>query len=251
VSAPKPCQRILVLAAAALLAACGSVPRGETAVQADAPALYARALADSAVATPDKARPLARIPDQPQVQVVSWVVGGRTPCQAPGCGFHVGERRMWVTLAGEVQDICRRWGLQGDALRERMEQLLGLPPNTPPQWRKTHMLTLQVPRDALERPCLGEAVDERGAPRCTPRSAKTTQPELLRFVLNQMADVWVDGDPQGPGYPFTRLGYTYDWHPKAAQSGNYGASEFVLKAGTAVLLEAEATTDRFCESNRP
>ena len=239
------CQRILVLAAAVLVAACGSVPRGDTAAAPDARALYERALADSAVATPDKARALARIPDQPMVQVVSWV--NRKPCDTPGCSFNVGERRMWVTLAGEVQDVCRRWGLQGDALRERLEQLLGLPPHTPPQWRKTHMLTLQVPREALERPCLGETVDSGGAPRCTPRSAKTTRPELLQFVLNQMADVWVDSDPAGPGYPFTRLGYTYDWHPQAAASGHYGASEFVLKAGTAVSLQAEATTDRFCE----
>lgn len=241
-------HRGLILAAAMLVAACTSVPRSDTTAAPDFWAVYAQALADSAVSSPDKTRPLLPIPNQPTVQVVSWVIGDRKPCDTPGCSFTVRENRMWVTLAGEVQNKCQQWGLQGDALRERLEQLLGLPPHTPPQWRKTHMLTLQVPRDALERPCLGETVDSNGAPRCTPRSAKTTSPELLHFVLNQMADVWVDGDPNGPGYPFTRLGYTYDWHPDAAaKTGNYGASEFVLKPGTGVTVVSEATTDSFCQ----
>lgn len=235
-------QRSLTLATALLLAACTGIPKSD----GDLWAIYDRALQDSAVSSPDKTRPLLPIPNQPTVEVVSWVIGTRKPCDGPNCNFTVRDNRMWVTLAGEVQNKCRQWGLQGDALRERLEQLLGLPPHTPPQWRKTHMLTLQVPRAALERPCLGETVDSSGAPRCTPRLTKTTTPELSFFVLNQMADVWVSGDPSGPGYPFTRLGYTYDWHPKAAASGHYGASEFVLKPGTPVLLQAEATTDRYC-----
>jgi hypothetical protein len=233
-------RRGLAAGAALLLAACAGLSPG------DPWPLYERALADAAVATPAKALALRPIPQQPTVEVVSWVVGDRRPCEGPACRFIVGDSRMWVTLAGEVQETCRNWKLQGDALRVRLEQLLGLPPNTPERWRKTHVLTLEVPRQALDRPCFGELNDAQGLPRCTLRPSPHADPALTQFVSSQMASVWVHGEPQGPGYPFTRLGYTYDWYPGAASRGRYGASEFVIKPRTQVVVRAEAATDSYC-----
>lgn len=45
-------------------------------------------------------------------------------------------------------------------------------------------------------------------------------------------------------YPWTRLGYTYDW----ADNGNeYGLSEFIVKDGAEVEVEFTETTDEFLE----
>ena len=223
-----------------LVAGCAAAP------PADPWAAYRIALADAAVAEPAKALALKPIPEGSTVRVVSWMRAASRPCEAPGCSFRIGPGRLWVTVDGEVQARCRAWGLAGDALRERLEQLLGLPPHTPDPWRKTHMVTFQVPRDALQRPCLGESMDEAGTPRCSMRPTVAGDPELRRFVLEQMATTWVAGVDGAPGYPFTRLGYTYDWHPSAAVLRHYGASEFVVRPDTEALLVSATTTDDYC-----
>ena len=45
------------------------------------------------------------------------------------------------------------------------------------------------------------------------------------------------------GYPWTRLGYTYDWAPDASERG---ASEFVIPAETTVQVASFTTTDEYC-----
>lgn len=210
--------------------------------------LYENAIADAALAGPVKALQLQSVPETATVPVVSWVPAPGRPCAISGCSFATGERRWWVTLDGEVRSICRKWGLQGDALRERLEQLLGLPPDSPSIWRKTHMVTFEVARGALQRPCLGETVDSSGAVRCSLRPTSAAEPEIRLFVLEQMASTWVVGLKDAPGYPFTRLGYTYDWHPSGAARHHYGASEFVVRPNADARLLGIATTDDYCGS---
>ncbi len=65
-----------------------------------------------------------------------------------------------------------------------------------------------------------------------------------------MADVFVSNSPDGPGYPFTRLGYTYDSHPDAPQWKHYGASEFVVKPNTVAQVRQQTTTDDYCKAPR-
>jgi hypothetical protein len=242
-SAPRRARLPACLAVLALLTGCATAP------VEDPSTIYRRALAEAALAEPQKALPLKQLPQTATVRVVSWMTGVSVPCPTDGCAFQTGEGRLWVTIEGEVQAICRTWGLQGDALRERLEQLLGLPPHTPARWRKTHMVSIEVPRDALQRPCLGDSVDASGAPRCSlrPDAAAASEPELRRFVLDTMAASWVAGANE-PGYPFTRLGYTYDWHPSAAALAHYGATEFVVRPRTAASLVASSPTDEYCRA---
>src|SRR5207253_396255 len=88
-----------VALAAAGLAGCVSVqPNSEQ-------ASYEQAIADAAVASPQKIRKLLPLPPGDMIDVVSWVTEKRLPCAAssPPCELQVGPDRMWVTLAGEVQ----------------------------------------------------------------------------------------------------------------------------------------------------
>jgi hypothetical protein len=239
-AAPRPMRAIAAALVLAVLGGCAVV------ASLDPWPAYRLALADAAVAEPAKALPLQPLPETATVKVVSWMSAAAPPCAAPGCRFRSGGNRWWVTLHGEVQATCRQWNLQGDALRERLEQLLGLPPQSPLQWRKTHLATFEVAREALQRPCLGEGPDASGRPRCALRPSTEVDPDLRRFVLEQMASTWVDGVSDAPGYPFTRLGYTYDWHPSAAPRRHYGASEFVLRPSTDAVLVAFTPTDAYC-----
>lgn len=226
-----------------LLAGCAGAPQ-----QADnAQAMYHAAISDSAVASPAKVMPLRALPPGDSVTMVSWVVAQRVPCTVSSvpCDMKVGSDPMWVTLAGEVQAACRGWQLTGDALRRRLEQLLGLPMDPPVQYRKAMIVEMQVPRSRLQRPCLGLDESAPDRPVCTIDAQASTPVELRNFVGQQMAGSYVVDNPRGPGYPFTRLGYTYDWGPNA-RPNHYGASEFLVAPGTAMVATRVATTDAYC-----
>jgi hypothetical protein len=210
---------------------------------------YDNAIADAAIVSPEKIMPLLPIPSGSAVQVVSWVTQNRLPCHAgePQCAFTTGTDRIWVTLDGEVQTLCRSWNLSGDALRRRLEQLLGLPMDPPPQYRKAGFVIMQVPQGRLERACLGVNDSDAAHPQCTLDVQASTPAELRNYVQQQMAGSYILRNPKGPGYPFTRLGYTYDWNPFAQTRNHYGASEFLLMPGTAVKVAAQMTTDDYCK----
>ena len=211
-------------------------------------AAYEAAIADAAVASPRKVSALMPLPAGDKVRVVSWVTENRTPCKAPdtSCATTTPPDRIWVTLAGEVQARCRAWGLKGDALRQRLEQLLGLPLDPPPQFRKARFVTMEVARDRLDRPCLGIDESSPQSPVCTVGIQASRAPDVRDYVLKQMADSFVVGGPNGPGYPFTRLGYTYDWNPINAQPNHYGASEFLVQASTSASVINQQETDAYC-----
>lgn len=234
----------LALAPLALLvlAGCASVaPPGATG------AAYEAAIADAAVASPRKVTPLMPLPAQGTVRVVSWVTENRTPCKAPdtSCATTTPPDRIWVTLAGEVQARCRAWSLKGDALRQRLEQLLGLPLDPPPQFRKARFVTMELARDRLDRPCLGIDDSNPQNPVCTIGIQAGRAPDVRDYVLKQMADSFVVG-AAAPGYPFTRLGYTYDWGTADTRPNHYGASEFLVQAATPAAVIAQQDTDAYC-----
>lgn len=210
-------------------------------------ALYNQSIVDAAVVSPAKILPLLPLPTDPQAKVVSWVSDNRIPCDGgSSCNYVTGDYRVWVTLDGEVQQQCRQWHLRGDALRERLEQLLGLPPGSPAPYRKTRFVVMQVASAGLQRACLGVDKSSVQQPVCTLDTQASTPAELQQFVMQQMAGSYVVDNPKGPGYPFTRLGYTYDWNPEAVTKKHYGASEFLLAPGSQVNVLAITSTDDYC-----
>jgi hypothetical protein len=233
-----------ILFIAAELIGCASISHDDNPQK-----FYDAAITDAAIATPEKIMPLLPIPAGSSVTVISWVTENRLPCRAtePQCVFITGNDRIWVTLAGEVQGLCRSWNLSGDPLRRRLEQLLGLPMDPPPQYRKAKFVIMTVPQGRLERACLGVNDSDAAHPQCTFDVQASTPTELRNYVLQQMAGSYILRNPKGPGYPFTRLGYTYDWSPIAKAPNHYGASEFLLMPVTTAKVAAQIATDDYCK----
>lgn len=234
-----------LLCLASFLAACSSISGRHP----DSQAVYNAAIGDAAVASPGKIYPLKPIPAGEMVSVVSWVSEKKIPCtqQALPCDITIGNNPVWVTLSGEVQSICRVWNLRGDALRRRLEQLLGMPPDPPLQYRMVAFAEYRVPRASLERPCLGVDETNPAQPVCTLDTQATTPAKLTAFVGQQMASSYVVNNPKGPGYPYTRLGYTYDWAPMA-DARHYGASEFIIMPMSTAKAMQVIATDDYCNS---
>jgi len=236
-----------------LLAGCESMhQQASTAntANADSTSLYQRAIADAAVASQDKVRPLMPVPSTDTVRVAAWVGASSNYCSGTqtNCQFTVGGSGIWVSLDGEVQKKCTAWRLNGDPLRERLEQLLGLPPNQPTQYQKTKFVVFDIPAGHLQRPCVGLGDDINGQPTCSVKIKSSQAVSSIDFVGTQMASSYISTTSGAPGYPYTRLGYTYDWSP--ASTDHYGASEFILVPGTVAMLKEEVSTDAYCTAVR-
>lgn len=138
----------------------------------------------------------------------------------------------WVTLAPELQEFCRGLGLTGPDLVLRMEQYLGLPAHS---GRGTVVGLWVSPTDVF-RPCPDPEVDDT---RCGVDEPGAMSAEHRRWYRRQMAAAY-EGEPR---YPWTRLGYTYDW---GSSGSPVGASEYVVRAGAEVQVASVQSPDAFC-----
>lgn len=141
---------------------------------------------------------------------------------------------VWTTAAPHLQQFCRGLSAADDvALTQRLEQRLGLPPDN----GKDRVVTFWAPPSAIFRPSPDLEIDDSVAALEFP--AGTPQAHID----------WIEGLREASygddGYPWTQLGYTYDWAPGA--ESEVGESEFVIRAGTEVVVESVQSQAEYCK----
>ena len=132
----------------------------------------------------------------------------------------------------DLQDFCQDTGLQGEALSLRLEQILGLPPGN----GNDRIVGLWVPEAVMFRPSPDPEIDDTRAELDFP----TGTPQEHIDWINSLKAISYEPD----GYPWTRLGYTYDWSPDAASE--VGLSELVLREAGMVGVESVTPQDEYC-----
>ena len=142
------------------------------------------------------------------------------------------DRPVWVTPAPQVQRFCQGLDFDAPSLTLRLEQYLGLPPHN----GKTKFVELWVSPDDLWRPCPDPEIDDRSCQRQFPENVSI---EHKRSIVELMLSSY-----GANGYPWTRLGYTYDWGRVRSE---VGASEFVIASGATVTVRSVQTTEEFCQ----
>ena len=166
--------------------------------------------------------------------------------------------QTWLTAVPFLQQFCRKTGLQGDALRLRIAQRLGIPPDSTndvivQMWIDPHTFFRPCPdpeiNDAECQVNLTAGPVDTAAP--CPWAAALIDQLSGKFVtvaqsqLEWTCSNWTSSYPPGEprkSYPWTALGYTYDWGGKDF----YGESEFVAFKDTPVVIESITTTDAYC-----
>lgn len=144
----------------------------------------------------------------------------------------------WVTLAPEVQDFCRDYKPAGGVgLELRLEQLLGLPP----QIGKDRFVEFWVFPDDLMRPCPDPEITDTQCGLVFPGPAEVISvSEEYRAWFEDYHSTSYGDD----GYPWTRLGYTYDWgNPRT----EVGLSEFIIRAGSKVTVRGVQSNSEYCD----
>ena len=246
-----------VLWAALLSAGCGSesaAPPSPSALQT----MYSTAVYDARSVTPAKiSRKLTAITSDnrelvwensapgSRVLLLSWIRssdakyydGTVDPACRPGSSNCTLKADLWVTVVPEMKNLFP--GMSPQPLR--IAQLLGVPPEYALEERS--MVELWVsPRD-LFRPCPDPEITDNECQADFPADPfrSFTSTELVRATEGPGWTVFMNytgwfnnrrdyiyantrNYPASSPYPWTRLGYTYDW----GSSAHFGLSEFVI-----------------------
>lgn len=149
---------------------------------------------------------------------------------------------IWVTGVPEVQNKCQEF--TGDVLMQT-RQLLGLPPNAD----VPRVLVLRVRLSDVFRPSPDAGVTT--ASPCPPlgdeplpcHCGNVFPPETTSQHYAWMASQSFRLHELPGGYPWTHMGYTYNWAPGADR---YGASEYVIRAGASALIVSNVSSTQYC-----
>ena len=206
---------------------------------------YSQAIRDAAVAEPDEISKnlVAIIPSNDALQwnratgevlVVTWTswdgyddhVGGSMPL----------AREVWITVVPEMVAFCREQQIEPSQVTLRLEQVLGLPPGN----GKTKFVEMWVAPDDLFRPAPDPAISDHEAELDFPVSNRfVTISKDYQQWFNDLARTSYGAN----GYPWTRLGYTYDWGNPESE---IGLSEFVIRSGAVVKIHSVTGTSDYC-----
>ncbi len=141
------------------------------------------------------------------------------------------QREVWTTVAPQVQTFCQNDIAANVDYVLRVEELLGLPPRNDKQW----FVELWAKPTDIFRPSPDPEIDDSKAELDFPPDV---DPAHVAWFNNLLATSY------GPnGYPWTRLGYTYDW---GKRSGIEGLSEFVIRKGAKVTVHAAIANSDYC-----
>lgn len=133
---------------------------------------------------------------------------------------------IWITVVPEAKEFFSRSDKKYSSkeLTLRMEQLLGLPPNS----GYTHMVELWVNPIDIFRPSPDPEIDDSQAELYFRSDVDSIHKAWIKSTMNS---IYTGTKP----FPWTRLGYTYDW---GNQQSEIGLSEFVLRKRSVYEVES-------------
>lgn len=236
-----------------------------TAITDAAVALPSEVARDLLVPAPSDARTRWKTIDGVDYLLVTALRFAPVSTVDPGAQFTLDASR-WVSIPGQLASECVRYScakLGTQQLDLTLKQVLGLPPDA--DYRYVSEFWVK-PADMF-RPCTDPRITSPSCPELVVGASAgipTTVGEvtLTEFLWSQANYAWRAPDRFRPkaavscaqdyanasvgqcyGFPWTRLGYTYDWSPGAKD--DIGLTEFVVAKGAVAYLERVGTQREF------
>lgn len=158
----------------------------------------------------------------------------------PSTGYYnTGNYPIWVTLAPELQTQCQTPSFgRREGLDLRLKQLLGLPPDT----KKQYFVEFWVQPKDLFRPCPDPEITDGSCGLAFPDDVT----EDHKKWINDLRIASYYNPDWNKNYPWTELGYTYDWNRK--NKTNVGLSEFVIQKNSNLVIHHISKTEDYCEA---
>ncbi len=141
-------------------------------------------------------------------------------------------RQLWVAVAPEVKQFCGRNGLSPSTARERLLQVLGLPPDG----AYIKVVELWANPADLFRPTPDPEITDTTAEYDFPANVS----EQHRSWFNATRASNYVGSSAAP---WTRLGYTYDY---GNPNDKIGLSEYIVRYGSTIGIRSVTTIENYC-----
>jgi hypothetical protein len=156
------------------------------------------------------------------------------------------NNQTWLTASNQVKEFCQTCkglgiSIPGNIMLSlRLQQYLGLILNK--NSNKTHFVEMWVKAEDLSRPCIDPEINDSSC-QVLPVPVPKSNSVLQKIYKSSFED-------NGEHYPWTGLGYTYDWgNPKKP---HVGASEFLLNPDPGKSVEVEVVsvtpTQEYCNN---
>ena len=179
---------------------------------------------------PDNPKLIWRDSDKNEFLAVTWTSWNGYDGK-DGTSLQLGAD-VWVTAVPEVKEFCANFSADAPKRILKLEQYLGLPPRV----GKTKFIEMWVNPSDMYRPCPDREIDDAI---CDLEFPETVAPQHKEWYSNLQKVSYEE-----KGYPWTGLGYTYDWgNPES----DFGASEFIVKKGSTVFIRAVQSTLNYCQ----
>jgi hypothetical protein len=141
----------------------------------------------------------------------------------------------WITIAPEIQNKLKNINFVSDSSRcLRINQLLGLPADS----RTKKIIEFWVKTNDLFRPAYDNEITDNTCGKYFPSNADSTY--IVWFDNNILSSYFPA--PNQTKYPWTRLGYTYDW---GNPNSEIGLSEFVLKQNSTIIIKSVSSAEEY------
>ncbi|MFK7946280.1 MAG: hypothetical protein AB8G11_01730 [Saprospiraceae bacterium] len=169
------------------------------------------------------------------ILTATWVAEKDLGYYTKSSNYKTGTYSIWVTAIPDLKERCEALKIEKSKdMSLRIEQLLGLPPNGD----KTHFIEFWVQPKDLFRPCPDESITDGSCDLCFPEG---TNDEYKKWINNLRVKYYYNCE--GDRYPWTQLGYTYDWHPR--NKTHVGLSEFVIRANSDIIVHKIQATEKY------
>jgi len=131
---------------------------------------------------------------------------------------------IWVFIPEQYKSRMESSLIQDNDTLLRMRQLLGLPPSN----ANNYIVELWVKPEDLFRPAADPEIDDKTAGLYFPTNADTN---YIKWFNQNIYDSYFGNWTH---YPWTRLGYTYDWAKPASE---VGVSEYCIKTNSLLFVK--------------
>jgi hypothetical protein len=177
-----------------------------------------------------------------RLAVVTWVAAKDYQYYPVGQVI-TSTRDTWVTVVPDLKNFCQANAKSASNLTSRLEQLMGIPANN----GKAGFVQFWVDPNDLFRPSpdpeISDSESSLDYPTLpTPEQKKWLDKNHKQWIENLKATSY--GQTGKMGYPWTRLGYTYDWGNSKTE---VGLSEFVLATGSSIQVDKIEDTAVYCK----
>lgn len=172
---------------------------------------------------------------EPHVLMVAWI-SQQSVSYYPNGGdsiYNPGTHLIWVTAAPQLKKWFHKQQVTDTNLR--IKQLLGLPPVN----SYSYFVEFWVKPADLVRPCPDKEIDDKSCATCFPPN---TSKDYIQWFNETRIDRYYQCQLYNQ-YPWTQLGYTYDWNPD--NKSHKGMSEFVIWKNSTVRVKKISTTAQY------